>query len=104
METGPLDALDADLRTVSIPVGSRLHGVTVFDLRLPLPTVVTLIVRDGATTVPGHDTVLRVGDEPLLPETLDAQRSGPHPPDNAYHRHTVGIMNGHHPTTTRRPQ
>ncbi|KUL42807.1 potassium/proton antiporter [Streptomyces regalis] len=66
VEAAPLDALDADLLTVSIPAGSRLHGVAVFELRLPSPTVVTLIVRDGATTVPGHDTVLRVGDELLL--------------------------------------
>ncbi|WP_234441575.1 potassium/proton antiporter [Streptomyces sp. WM6386] len=66
VEAAPLDALDADLLTVSIPAGSRLHGVTVFELRLPSPTVVTLIVRDGATTVPGHDTMLRVGDELLL--------------------------------------
>lgn len=37
-------------------------------------------------------------------ETPDAQRSGPHPPDNAYHRHTAGIMDRHHPTTTRKSQ
>lgn len=37
-------------------------------------------------------------------ETPDAQQSGPHPPDNAYHRHTAGIMNRHYPTTTRKPQ
>ncbi|MEV1084081.1 potassium/proton antiporter [Streptomyces sp. NPDC050211] len=66
VETAPLDVLDADLLTVSIPAGSRLHGVAIFELRLPPPTAVTLIVRDGATTVPGHDTVLRAGDELLL--------------------------------------
>ena len=51
---------------MSIPAGSLLHGVAVFELRLLSPTVVTLIVRDSATTLPGHDTVLRVGDELLL--------------------------------------
>ncbi|MEU6379309.1 potassium/proton antiporter [Streptomyces sp. NPDC046909] len=66
VEAAPLDTLDADLLTVSIPVGSRLHGVAVFELRLPSPTVVTLIVRDNTTIVPGHDTVLRAGDELLL--------------------------------------
>ncbi|MDN3268885.1 potassium/proton antiporter [Streptomyces sp. MA15] len=66
VEAAPLDVLDADLLTVSIPEGSRLHGVAVFELRLPSPTVVTLIVRDGATLVPDRDTVLRAGDELLL--------------------------------------
>jgi cell volume regulation protein A len=75
VETAPLDVLDADLLTVAIPPGSRLHGVAVFELRLPPPTVVTLIVRDGTTLVPDRDTVLRAGDELLLittPETREA--------------------------------
>ncbi len=66
VETAPLDLLDADLLTVSVPPGSRLHGVTVFELRLPHPTAVTLVVRDGASLVPDRDTVLRAGDELLL--------------------------------------
>ncbi|MET8892888.1 potassium/proton antiporter [Streptomyces albogriseolus] len=78
VETAPLDVLDADLLTVGIPEGSRLHGVAVFELRLPPPTVVTLVIRHGATLVPDRDTVLRAGDELLLiatPETReDAER------------------------------
>lgn len=35
VETAPLDVLDADLLTVTIPEGSQLHGVAVFELRLP---------------------------------------------------------------------
>ncbi|MDU0302981.1 potassium/proton antiporter [Streptomyces sp. PAL114] len=66
VEAAPLDVLDADLLTVSIPGGSQLHGVAVFELRLPPPTVVTLIVREGTTLVPDRDTVLRAGDELLL--------------------------------------
>ncbi|MDT6984168.1 potassium/proton antiporter [Streptomyces lusitanus] len=66
VETAPLDVLDADLLTVSIPEGSRLHGVAVFELRLPPPTVVTLIVRDGTTLVPDRGTVLHAGDDLLL--------------------------------------
>jgi cell volume regulation protein A len=58
------------------PAGfSRLHGVAVFELRLPPPTAVTLIVRDGTTLVPDRDTVLRAGDELLLittPNTREA--------------------------------
>ncbi|WP_268221252.1 potassium/proton antiporter [Streptomyces sp. EMB24] len=78
VEAAPLDVLDADLLTVAIPEGSHLHGVAVFELRLPHPAVVTLIVREGATLVPDRDTVLRAGDEVLLiatPETReDAER------------------------------
>ncbi|MFJ9043691.1 potassium/proton antiporter [Streptomyces sp. NPDC102347] len=66
VEAAPLDVLDADLLTVSIPEGSQLHGVAVFELRLPPPTVLTLIVREGTTLVPDRDTVLRAGDELLL--------------------------------------
>ncbi|MET8299095.1 TrkA C-terminal domain-containing protein, partial [Streptomyces sp. NPDC005180] len=66
VETAPLDVLDADLLTVAIPPGSHLKGVAAFELRLPPPTVVTLIIRDGTTLVPNPDTVLRTGDELLL--------------------------------------
>ncbi|UQA91547.1 potassium/proton antiporter [Streptomyces halobius] len=66
VETAPLDVLDADLLTVIIPPGSRLKGVAVFELRLPPPTMLTLIVRGGVTIVPRQDTVLRTGDELLL--------------------------------------
>lgn len=75
VETAPLDVLDADLLTTTVPPGSRLAGVAVSELRLPAPTVVTLVVRDGTTLVPHQDTVLRAGDELLLittPATKDA--------------------------------
>ncbi|OEU85053.1 potassium transporter [Streptomyces abyssalis] len=66
VESAPLDVLDADLLTVSVPPGSGLQGVAVFELRLPPPAVVTLVVRDGSSLVPREDTVLRGGDELLL--------------------------------------
>ncbi|MDK1347707.1 potassium/proton antiporter [Streptomyces sp. 378] len=66
VETAPLDILDADLLTVTVPQGSRLAGVAVFELRLPPPTALTLIVREGTTIVPTQDTMLRTGDELLL--------------------------------------
>ncbi|WP_433544232.1 potassium/proton antiporter (plasmid) [Streptomyces sp. CA-294286] len=75
VETAPLDLLDADLLTLTVPDRSRLHGVAVFELRLPPPTVLTLILRDGTTLVPRPDSVLRAGDELLLittPEVRDA--------------------------------
>ncbi|MFG3258646.1 potassium/proton antiporter [Streptomyces sp. NPDC048172] len=74
VETAPLDVLDADLLTTTVPPGSRLTGVAVFELRLPHPTAVTLVVRDGTALVPHPGTVLRGGDELLLittPELKD---------------------------------
>ncbi|MEV0523986.1 potassium/proton antiporter [Streptomyces sp. NPDC050439] len=75
VETAPLDVLDADLLTTTVPPGSLLSGVAIFELRLPNPTVITLIIREGITLVPHQDTVLRTGDEILLittPDTKDA--------------------------------
>ncbi|WP_188192140.1 potassium/proton antiporter [Nonomuraea sp. SYSU D8015] len=69
IEAAPLDVLNADLLTLSIPRGSRLHGVEIFELRLPHPAVVTLIIRDGDTLVPEPDTQLREGDEVLIVTT-----------------------------------
>ncbi|MGW6455535.1 potassium/proton antiporter [Streptomyces sp. NPDC055078] len=66
VESAPLDVLEADLLTVAVPAGSRLHGVSIFELRLPSPAVITLIVRDGTSLVPRADTVLRAGDGLLL--------------------------------------
>ncbi len=75
VETAPLDLLGADLMTVAVPRGSRLAGVAVFELRLPRPTAVTLIVREGTTLVPDRDTVLRAGDDLLLITTAAAREA-----------------------------
>lgn len=66
VEASPLGQLSADLLHVRIPPGSRLHGVEVFELRLPAGAAVTLIVRDGQAFVPAPTTPLRHGDELLL--------------------------------------
>lgn len=66
VEAAPLDRLNAELLTLAVPAGSRLHGVTVFELRLPTPTVVSLIIRSGSTFVPDRETRLVVGDELLV--------------------------------------
>ena len=47
MEVAPLDQISADLLQVRIPPKSRLAGVEVGELRLPVDTVVSLIIRDG---------------------------------------------------------
>jgi potassium/hydrogen antiporter len=48
---------------------SRLHGVTVLELRLPDPSVITLIIRDGHTFVPQPETRIASGDELLIVTT-----------------------------------
>ncbi|HEY7010114.1 MAG TPA: potassium/proton antiporter [Jatrophihabitantaceae bacterium] len=69
IESAPLDVLDAELLTMTIPPGSRLHSVTVLELRLPDPAVITLIIREGHSFVPAEDTQLRAGDEILIVTT-----------------------------------
>lgn len=74
IEAAPLDVLDAELLTFTIPSGSQLHRVTITELRMPEPSVITLIIRDGKNTfVPQPDTWLATGDE-LLIVTTPAQR------------------------------
>lgn len=73
VETAPLDVLDAELLTMTIPPDSKLNSVSVLELRLPDPAVITLIIRDGRSFVPTEDTQLRSGDEILI-VTTRAQR------------------------------
>ncbi|TDD45858.1 potassium/proton antiporter [Nonomuraea terrae] len=69
IESAPLDTVGAELLTVSVPPGSRLHGVEIFELRLPSPAVVTLVVREGRTFVPDGGTRLLQGDQALIVTT-----------------------------------
>lgn len=73
VEAAPLERVAADLLQITISPVSRLHGVEVGELRLPSGTSVSLVIRDGATLVPEHRTVLRRGDE-LLVVTPRAER------------------------------
>ena len=66
VEAAPLEALHADLLQTQIPSGSRLHGVEIFELRLPAQANVALIVRDGKGFVPGPTTTLLSGDRLLI--------------------------------------
>jgi cell volume regulation protein A len=66
VEAAPLEALHADLLQAQIPAGSRLHGVEIFELRLPPEANLALIVRDGKGFVPGPTTMLRSGDRLLI--------------------------------------
>jgi potassium/hydrogen antiporter len=66
VEAAPLDRLDADLLTVHIGQSSRLHGVEVWELRLPDTAAVAFVVRDDRGFVPDRRTVLRHGDDVLV--------------------------------------
>jgi cell volume regulation protein A len=66
VEAAPLEALHADLLQVQIPPESRLHGVEIFELRLPARANIALIVRDGKGFVPSPTTMLRTGDRLLI--------------------------------------
>jgi len=69
VESAPLDVLDAELLTMTVPASSGLHAVSVIELRLPDPSVLTLIIRDGHSFVPSPDTRLETGDELLVVTT-----------------------------------
>jgi cell volume regulation protein A len=74
VESAPLDELDADLVQLTVPDGSRLHGVYLPELRLPQDAAVVLVVRDGRSFVPDETTRLMRGDQALL---VSARRSRP---------------------------
>ncbi|MFI7109671.1 potassium/proton antiporter [Nonomuraea sp. NPDC050227] len=69
VESAPLEELKADLLQVKVPAGSRLHGVEVFELRLPAGAAVTLVVRDGKSFVPDNSTRVRADDQLLVVTT-----------------------------------
>jgi cell volume regulation protein A len=66
VDSAPLDELRADLLQVRVPVGSRLRGVYLRELRLPHGATVSLIVRNDEAFTPGGDTRLREGDQFLV--------------------------------------
>jgi len=73
VETAPLENMHADLLQMDVAPGSRLAGVHIDELRLPVGAVVTLVVRDAAGFVPGPDTRLRTGDSLLIVATTAAR-------------------------------
>lgn len=66
LEAAPLEKVAADLLQVTISPVSKLHGVEVGELRLPLGANVSMVVRDGQAMVPERRTVLRHGDDLLV--------------------------------------
>jgi cell volume regulation protein A len=66
IEAAPLDRVAADLLQVTITPQSRLHGVAVSELRLPVGVAISLVVRDGVSFVPERHTTLKRADELLV--------------------------------------
>lgn len=66
VEVAPLDRIQADFMQITVPAGSKLHGVTITELRLPPNTVVSLILRESEPFTPNSQTVIREGDELLM--------------------------------------
>ncbi|RZU52966.1 potassium/proton antiporter (CPA1 family) [Krasilnikovia cinnamomea] len=73
VESAPLENMHADLLQIGVAPGSRLAGVHIDELRLPVGAVVTLVVREGAGFVPTPDTRLRTGDTLLIVTTADVR-------------------------------
>jgi cell volume regulation protein A len=66
IEFAPLDTIKADMMQVHVPPGSRLHGVSIRELRLPRTSVVSLIVRENEPFTPKPDQTVRTGDDLLI--------------------------------------
>ncbi|GAA2342310.1 potassium/proton antiporter [Dactylosporangium salmoneum] len=69
VEAAPLERMRADLLQVEVPAGSKLNGVHVDELRLPVGAVVTLVLRDGGAFVPAPETRLKTRDSLLIVTT-----------------------------------
>ncbi|WP_026923748.1 potassium/proton antiporter [Glycomyces arizonensis] len=66
IETAPLDAVDAEVLTITIPRRSGLAGLRLFELRLPEGSAVASVVRANRLFVPAHGERLRSGDQLIV--------------------------------------
>lgn len=73
VESTPLEELGAEVIQVTVGSQSRLHGVEVFELRLPAGANVTLVVRGGSGFVPQGSTVIRRDDRLLIVTTAETK-------------------------------
>ncbi|MDT5094957.1 MAG: potassium/hydrogen antiporter [Mycobacterium sp.] len=75
VEAAPLDVLGAELLTMTVHPPSRLRNVSLLELRLPDPAVITLIIRRGHAFVPESETRIETGDELLIVTTTKAREA-----------------------------
>lgn len=73
VDAAPLDELGAVLLTFTIPTASRMHGVYLRELRLPVGATVSLLVRDGVSHTPAPTTRLQERDQLLVVATEEAR-------------------------------
>jgi cell volume regulation protein A len=66
IEFAPLDNIRADMMQVRIEPGSKLHGVSMREVRLPKNSVISLIVRDDESFTPHAEDRLHIGDDLLI--------------------------------------
>ncbi|MBE1496509.1 cell volume regulation protein A [Amycolatopsis lexingtonensis] len=69
VDSAPLDELGAELLQVRIQPGSKLHGVYLSELRLPVGATISLVVRDGAGFTPQKTSRLQEHDQLLVVTT-----------------------------------
>lgn len=69
VDSAPLDELGAELLQVRIQPGSKLHGVYLSELRLPVGATVSLVVREGAGFTPQKTSRLQESDQLLVVTT-----------------------------------
>ncbi|MGS0687254.1 potassium/proton antiporter [Nakamurella sp. GG22] len=74
LEAAPLDEMNAHVLQVTIPQDSRMHGVYVSQLRLPAPSTIGLLLRDGEPVAVTPTVRLQSGDQLLIvaPERVRA--------------------------------
>jgi cell volume regulation protein A len=73
VDSSPLDELGAELLQVHIQRGSKLHGVYMTELRLPVGATVSLVVRSGKSFTPQPTTRLQTDDQLLIVTTEEAR-------------------------------
>ncbi len=66
LESAPLEEMHAQMLQVRIPVGSRMHGVYIRELRLPREATVSLVLRRGSSMLVSGSLRLQGGDQMLI--------------------------------------
>ena len=73
VDAAPLESLRADLLQMTVPEGSRMHGVYVRELRLPEGSGLSLVVRGGRSFTPQGESRIQEGDQLLVVSTETAR-------------------------------
>jgi len=73
VESTPLDEIGADILQITVGPTSKLHGIELFELRLPPGANVALVVRAHSSFVPSPHTTLRRSDRLLIVATAESR-------------------------------